>query len=174
MKIIWTVNNTADTYTQFILSVKDTLYRLALSLVGCSADAEDIVQDIYERVWRARDKVLSEPYPRAYVCRMTRNLAIDRLRARKESVDQDWGGYTDGYKEVAIRDMAQFTKLVIASLPERQRVAIEMRDVEGYEIEEIAMILECDSSSVRMNISRARKKVREEVLKALSYGDKRH
>jgi len=166
------VNSTSDTYTQFILSVKDTVFRLALSLVGSSVEAEDIVQDIYERVWRARDKVLSEPYPRAYVCRMTRNLAIDRLRARRQNVDQDWGGYTDGDREVAIKDMAQFTRQVIASLPERQRVAIEMRDVEGYEIEEIAAILESDTASVRMNISRARKRVRDEVLKALNYGEK--
>ena len=166
------MNSTSDTYTQFILSVKDTVFRLALSLVGSSVEAEDIVQDIYERVWRARDKVLSEPYPRAYVCRMTRNLAIDRLRARRQNVDQDWGGYTDGDREVAIKDMAQFTRQVIASLPERQRVAIEMRDVEGYEIEEIAAILECDTASVRMNISRARKRVRDEVFKALNYGEK--
>lgn len=73
---------------------------------------------------------------------------------------------------MAIKDMAQFTRQVIASLPERQRVAIEMRDVEGYEIEEIAAILECDTASVRMNISRARKRVRDEVLKALNYGEK--
>lgn len=166
------MNSASDRYTQFILSVKDTVFRLALSLVGSSVEAEDIVQDIYERVWRARDKVLSEPYPRAYVCRMTRNLAIDRLRARRQNVDQDWGGYTDGDREVAIKDMAQFTRQVIASLPERQQVAIEMRDVEGYEIEEIAAILECDTASVRMNISRARKRVRDEVLKALNYGEK--
>lgn len=166
------MNSASDTYIQFILSVKDTVFRLALSLMGSSVEAEDIVQDIYERVWRARDKVLSEPYPRAYVCRMTRNLAIDRLRARKQNVDQDWGGYTDGDREVAIKDMAQFTRQVIALLPERQRVAIEMRDVEGYEIEEIAAILECDTASVRMNISRARKRVRDEVLKALNYGEK--
>lgn len=166
------MNSASDTYTQFILSVKDTVFRLALSLVGSSVEAEDIVQDIYERVWRARDKVLSEPYPRAYVCRMTRNLAIDRLRARRQNVDQDWGGYTDGDREVAIKDMAQFTRQVIATLPERQRVAIEMRDVEGYEIEEIAAILECDTASVRMNISRARKRVRDEILKALNYGEK--
>ena len=166
------MNSASDRYTQFILSVKDTVFRLALSHVGSSVEAEDIVQAIYERVWRARDKVLSEPYPRAYVCRMTRNLAIDRLRVRRQNVDQDWGGYTDGDREVAIKDMAQFTRQVIASLPERQRVAIEMRDVEGYEIEEIAAILECDTASVRMNISRARKRVRDGVLKALNYGEK--
>jgi RNA polymerase sigma-70 factor (ECF subfamily) len=45
-----------------------------------------------------------------------------------------------------------------------------MRDVEGYEFEEIAQIAECDEVSVRMNLSRARKRVREELIKMMSYG----
>lgn len=166
------MSSTSDRYTQLILSVKDTIYRLALSLMGSSVEAEDVVQDIYEKVWRARDKVLSEHYPRAYVCRMTRNLAIDRLRARRVTVDQYLGESADGERDVEITDMAQYTRQVIAQLPERQRVAIEMRDIEGYEIEEIAEILDCDTASVRMNLSRARKRVREEVLKAINYGER--
>ena len=141
--------------------------------MGSSVEAEDVVQDIYEKVWRARDKVLSEYYPRAYVCRMTRNLAIDRLRARRVTVDQDLGQSADGERAVEITDMAQYTRQVIAQLPERQRVAIEMRDIEGYEIEEIAEVLGCDNTSVRMNLSRARSSVRERITKVLNYGVKR-
>lgn len=159
---------TAEQYTEFILSVKDTIYRLALSIVSSSAEAEDITQDIYERIWRARDKVLNSCYPRAYVCRMTRNLAIDRVRQRRQFTTEDNSGYVDGQSSADIKDMAQFTRLVIASLPEKQRTAIEMRDVEGYEIEEIAEVLECDTVSVRMNLSRARKRVREEILRAIN------
>lgn len=164
------MNSASERYTQFILSVKDTLFRLALSLVGSSVEAEDIVQDIYEKAWRARDAVLASSYPRAYLCRMTRNLAIDRLRMRRMSVEIADREAEDGVKDIIIKDIAQYTTHIISTLPERQRLAIQMRDVEGYELEEIAEVLECDQTSVRMNLSRARKSIREQILKAMNYG----
>lgn len=161
-----------ERYTELISEVKDSVYRMALSLVGEQAEAEDITQDIYERVWKARDKVLLEERPRAYVCRMTRNLAIDRLRQRERQASTnspviEREGIGDGSD---LRDITQRTKAVIATLPEKQRLTIHLRDVEGYEIEEIAEIMEMDATSVRMNLSRARKSVREQVLKLMNYG----
>ena len=55
-------------------------------------------------------------------------------------------------------------------LPDKQRIIIHLRDVEGYEFEEIARILESDETSVRVNLSRARKRVKEELLNAINYG----
>ncbi len=165
-----TLKTTTEQYTNLVLSAKDTLYRLALSITGSDVEAEDIVQDIYEKAWRARDAVLASHYPRAYLCRMARNLAIDRLRMRKVTVEIADREVEDGIKGVVINDIAQYTVKVISALPEKQRVAIQMRDVEGYELEEIAEVLECDQTSVRMNLSRARKSVREQILKAMNYG----
>lgn len=161
-----------ERYTELVSEVKDSVYRLALSLVGERAEAEDIAQDIYERVWKARDKVLVEDRPRAYVCRMTRNLAIDRLRQRERQASRagsevDRRGVGDGSD---LRDISERTQAIIATLPDKQRTTIHLRDVEGYEIEEIAEIMEMDVTSVRMNLSRARKSVREQILKIMSYG----
>ncbi len=166
---------TLHPYTELISELKDTIYRLALSLVGDSAEAEDITQDIYERVWRARDAVLSQSHPKAYICRMTRNLAIDHLRQRKRLGDEGEDGYRiiamdDGNRLTDTHDMAELTRRIIQQLPERQRIAIHMRDVEGYEIEEIAQTMESDPASVRMNLSRGRKAVREQLLRAMNYG----
>lgn len=170
--------NTETEYITLITELKDTLYRLARSIVLDSAEAEDIVQDLFERAWRARDSVLRSDYPRAYLCRMAHNLAIDRLRrsARQRDFSEAKGGYvgcSDGNVSVDNSDMAQLTRQLIDSLPERQRVAIHMRDVEGYEIEEIAQVLECDETSVRMNLSRARKSIREQLIKSMNYGVER-
>lgn len=161
-------------YVELVTSLRDTIYRLALSIVLDDAEAEDLLQDLYERAWRARDKVLGSEYPRAYLCRMARNLAIDRWRQRGRHGDS---GAADGAdptidldKGVDMSDMASITRQLIAGLPERQRVAMHMRDVEGYEIEEIALVLECDESSVRMNLSRARRSVREQLITYMNYG----
>ena len=71
------------------------------------------------------------------------------------------------------RDIATLTRSIISKLPEKQRLAIHLRDVEGYEIEEIGEVLGIDENSVRMNLSRARKSVRTELIKAINYGVKR-
>lgn len=170
-----TMSDTTHKYTTLISEIKDTVFRLACSLMGDSDEAKDVTQDAYERVWRARDAVLAQRYPRAYVCRIVRNLAIDRLRSKKRlhSLEEGWQSTTadnDMSPNHEIRDIAELTKKCITQLPERQRIAIHMRDIEGYEIEEIAETLECDPTSVRMNLSRARKSVREEIIKSINYG----
>lgn len=143
--------------------------------MGDDAEAEDITQDICERVWRARDAILESRYPRAYVCRMTHNMAIDRLRAKRRLVELGDEGFRrigscDGEHIVELGDVAELSRRIIASLPDKQQMAIYMRDVEGYDLGEIAEAMECDESSVRMNLSRARKAVRDKLLKAMNYG----
>lgn len=165
---------TETEYIEFVSALHDTVYRLARSIIGDDVEAEDVVQDVFERVWRARDAVLESDYPRAYVCRMARNLAIDRQRAKQRaqsfSLSERLAGVSDGEGYINTKDMATLTIKLIEQLPERQRLTIHMRDVEGYEIEEIAHILESDEASVRVNLSRARKSVREQLIKIMSYG----
>lgn len=161
-------------YIEFVNSLRDTVYRLARSIITDEVEAEDIMQDVFERVWRTRDAVLSSQYPRAYVCRMAHNLAIDRLRVKQRTqnvaVVERIEAAADGYSEITTNDIATLTRKLIAELPDKQRIAIHMRDVEGYEIDEIANLLECDEASVRVNISRARKSVREQLIKLMNYG----
>ena len=162
-------------YTEFFSEHRDTLYRLALNICGDSAEAEDIVQDLFERVWRVRDKVFNSAYPRAYICRMAHNLAIDRERTRIRrqtfSINEEVTT-TDIGTSAELSDITNITQRAIALLPEKQRIAIHLRDVEGYEIEEIAEVTESDCNSVRMNLSRARKSVREQIINAMNYGVK--
>lgn len=165
-------------YIEFISGLRDTLYRLARSIITNDAEAEDIVQDIFERVWRARDTVLGSSYPRAYVCRMAHNLAIDRqrarLRAQSIALNEQTSVISDGDRETTTRDMTSLTRKLMQQLPERQRLVIHMRDIEGYELEEIAHILDSDEASVRVNLSRARKSIREQLLKMMNYGVKQN
>ena len=78
----------------------------------------------------------------------------------------------DGDNETTTNDMATLTPKLMAELPDKQRIAIHMRDIEGYEIEEIANLLESDEASVRVNLSRARKSIREQIIKLMNYGVK--
>jgi RNA polymerase sigma-70 factor (ECF subfamily) len=106
---------------------------------------------------------------------MAHNLAVDRerTRLRRQTFAINEEVTTNDISISAeLSDITSITQRAIASLPEKQRVAIHLRDVEGYEIEEIAEVLECDSTSVRMNLSRARKSIRERIINAMNYGVK--
>lgn len=148
-----------------------------MSICGDSAEAEDVVQDVFERVWRTRDEILSHTYPKAYICRIAHNLAIDRqrtkIRQQTYAINEEVTT-NDITISAELSDIASITQQAIASLPDKQRLAIHLRDVEGYEIEEIAEVLGCDNTSVRMNLSRARKSVREELTKLINYGVKQN
>lgn len=156
--------------------LRDTLYRLARSIVLSDAEAQDVTQDLFERAWRARDAVLASAYPRAYLCRMARNLAIDYWRQRRRHRELEAQSISvnllDEERRMEASDMAALTQKIIDHLPEKQRIVVHLRDVEEYEISEIAEVMECDEVSVRMNLSRARKSVREQLLTYMSYGVK--
>lgn len=104
---------------------------------------------------------------------MAHNLAIDYQRTRQRSqsfaLDERIAG-DNGDSDTNTKNIAELTRYLIQQLPERQRLTIHMRDVEGYELEEIANILESDEASVRVNLSRARKSIREQLTKMINYG----
>jgi RNA polymerase sigma-70 factor (ECF subfamily) len=100
-------------------------------------------------------------------------MAIDRLRHRER--ERSFAiGETSGsnltHTDVDTSDMVALTKRFINLLPDKQRIIIHLRDVEGYEFEEIANILESDEASVRVNLSRARKRIKEQLINAINYG----
>lgn len=162
-------------YIEFFSKHRDTLYRLILNICGDGVEAEDIVQDVFEKFWRARDKVLQSSYPKAYICRMAHNLAVDRERTRvrhKTFTIEENTSSNSNDTLIELSDIKSITQQAIASLPEKQRLAIHLRDIEGYEIEEIAEAIGCDNVSVRMNLSRARKSIRERIINAMNYGVK--
>ena len=161
-------------FVALITGLRDMLYRLARSIVLDDAEAEDVLSDLFERAWKLRNTVLASDNPRAYICRMARNLAIDSWRRHSRrglnaSFDVD---VIDSAKAFDERDMVAITRQLIERLPERQRTVVQLRDVEGYDVSDIAHILECDESSVRMNLSRARRSVRELLLIYMNYGVK--
>ena len=104
---------------------------------------------------------------------MAHNLAIDRKRTRLRrqtfAINEEIATIDTSAE---LSDITSITQRAIASLPEKQRIAIHLRDVEGYEIEEIAEVTGCDGNSVRMNLSRARKSIRESIINAMNYGVK--
>jgi RNA polymerase sigma-70 factor (ECF subfamily) len=159
----------AGEFEKRVLSLNDKLYRLARGMLGCAAEADDAVQDVLEKLWRRRSALIGNVEAIAWIA--TKNHCIDRLRNRKTSVTvknegaEAWVPPSSDAKDTLI-----MVEKVVGTLPEKQQMAIRLRDIEGCEYHEIAEVLGIDEAATRAVLSRARKAVREHVTKIMNYG----
>jgi RNA polymerase sigma-70 factor (ECF subfamily) len=150
-----------------ILALSDKLFRLAKSILQNVDAAQDAVQDLNLKLWEKRknlDEVENMP---AFMMRAMRNLCLDLLRKNHEEIDlpaEVEFHELNPYQQVEQKDMANRVKDMIDKLPELQRTVIRMRDVEGMEIAEIAFVTTLSENAVTVNLSRARQKIREQIL----------
>jgi RNA polymerase sigma-70 factor (ECF subfamily) len=110
--------------------------------------------------------------PAGYAMQTLRNYCLDKLRTEKQTVDTSETPIADKdtpYLSVERNDAAALIRQIIAALPPLQKMIIEMRDIEGYELEEIASATGTQVSAVTVNLSRARKTVRDRFIQTNNY-----
>jgi RNA polymerase sigma-70 factor (ECF subfamily) len=152
-----------------ILPFKDKIFRLALFLLSDKAEAEDATQEVFVRLWNHKNNLSSVENIQAFVLRVTRNLCLDKLRAqtrRQEEVDSSRNNLVEEttvnpHEQTEQRNLLDFVKQQIALLPEMQRTIITLRDIEELEFDEIAEITGLNENAIKVNLSRARKKIRD-------------
>ena len=157
----------ARQFQRQILCYSDQVYRMALSILKDKSRAQDLYQDLMMRIWEKRNQLEMIENRRAFLLTSIRNMCIDRLRKEPltgeipaDAVEQ----YPDPYQLTAQSDMLRYIHHLIDGLPEMQRTIIRMKDVEELEIAEIAEILSISENAVTVNLSRARKKLREKII----------
>lgn len=152
------------------------LLRFALQILQDEEEAKDVLQDIFLKLWQKRDELVKVENLEAFVLRMIRNRCLDLIRARrtvsmevvkKHPIQEEDRSETDCLE---LADSARLVKQIIAELPDLQRIVIHLRDIEQLEYEEIAEATHLNVNAIRVNLSRARKKVRDEILKIQNYG----
>lgn len=146
----------------------DFMFRLACSILGRSDEAEDMMQDVAERILRREGSLDEVGNIDAFITRSVRNACIDRLRRRKDTTPKI--PEVPDEKSPDRWSDRQLVYRAMARLPERQRLAIHLKDIEGYSGKEIAEILETDEANVRTILSRGRKTLREIIEKEIGYG----
>ncbi|MEJ0032327.1 MAG: sigma-70 family RNA polymerase sigma factor [Bacteroidota bacterium] len=157
--------------------MKNKLFRFAFRLLGSSEEAKDVVQEVFIKVWNGRDQMASIDNMEAWCMRITRNLSLDKIRARQrkatDPIEESFDIQNDSrtpYEATENSENMQRISELIASLPEKQRQVMHLRDIEGYSYNEICEILELDMNQVKVNLFRARNAVREKFIKINAYG----
>ena len=156
-------------------ALRNKVFRFACRMLHNDEDARDITQDMSEKIWNMHKEARLSGKIEALAMTMTKNLCLDKLKHEKQKQ----------YKLQVLRDSQetafqpadydrknthQVIRELIDKLPEKQRMVIHLRDVESFSFEEIAEIMAMDVSAVRMNVSRARKTVKENLIKTMNYG----
>lgn len=153
-----------------ILPIRDKLFHIANKLLQEEEDAEDAVQEVLLKLWHSRDSLDRYDNAAAFATTVTKNHCLDKLRAKKRIDSLDDTHHLrelndNPYLQLERKNTEEVLRKIIEQLPELQQAIIRMKDMEEYEVEEIAQITGTKPDAVRVNLSRARKKVREAYIK---------
>lgn len=145
-------------FEDFIERHKTMVFRTAWRMLGSSADAEDVVQEVFLRLHGQK-----EEQGAAWIYRVTVNLCLDQIRRRKPVVEVSEALVArepDPEAQLDLKEKQTRLARMIARLPERERACLVLRDLEGLNSREVAGILECSEETVRVSIFRAKEKLR--------------
>jgi RNA polymerase sigma-70 factor (ECF subfamily) len=150
-------NNCVDAYS-------DGVYRFIVKNLGHEADAQDIVQTAFEKLWVNRTKVEPEK-AKSYLFTVAYHQMIDHIRKDKRN------NTTDNFEEVKTNinittngELKQILLKAINELNPTQRSLVLLKDYEGYSYQEIGAIMDLSESQVKVYLHRARLILREKLV----------
>lgn len=156
-------------FKRIVIKLRPSLLLVARDITGNIQDAEDVVQDVCLKIWHFRERFSEFQNVEAYGTTMVKNLSIDRVRSRKSSTDEmelmkqeSNTRLPDSLLEE--KEVHEAIHRIINTLPPLQHRILQLKDIEGYETDEIAELMGIAPEAVRNNLSRARKRVRELYL----------
>jgi RNA polymerase sigma-70 factor, ECF subfamily len=162
-------------FVNLISPFKDKLFRMAKRLLVSTEEAEDATQEVLVKLWKNNNVLSSYSSVEAFAMTMTKNYCLDQLKSKRASnlqiVHSNYSDRTASVqKQIEDKDSWSWVEKIMENLPEQQRLIIQMRDVEEYEFAEIAEIMNMNETAVRVALSRARKEIREQLVKKHNYG----
>ncbi len=168
---------TQSDFTNLVMPIKDKMYRLAKRLLVSNEEAEDATQEILLKLWRNKEKIADYKNVEAFSMTMTKNFCLDRLKSKQaQNLKIVHSNYQDNntslQKQVENKDSVDWVSKIIEELPEQQKIILQLRDIEEYDFDEIAKVVDMNPTAIRVALSRARKTIREKLTNTHRYGIK--
>jgi RNA polymerase sigma-70 factor (ECF subfamily) len=149
-------------FRQLVDRTTPTVYRVALRILSNEADACDAVQETYLRVWKKLPGLRDWSAALAWICRIGRNVALERVRSRarhaSEPLQDDAVPASEMDPEESLAQARASAKLMalLDELKEKHRIVLLLREVDGMSYQEIAAALGCSVGTVESRLHRAR------------------
>ncbi|MDP3313246.1 RNA polymerase sigma factor [Lutibacter sp.] len=162
-------------FLKTVMPFKDKVFRVAKRLLISVEEAEDATQELLFKLWKNKSKLVEYNSVEAFAMTMTKNYCFDRLKSKQAA---NLKLVHSNYKEngislqnkLELNDSVDIVHQLIENLPEQQKLIIQLRDIEEYEFDEIAKMLDMKPTAIRVSLSRARKTIKEQLLKQHKYG----
>lgn len=162
----------ATQFKNLVLPMSGKLLHFASMMLRETSEAEDAVQEVCLKLWKIRDSLDQYNNIEAFAMKVIKNWCLDRLKARKPVYVSNYDAFQshqrddhDPHKLMETADRMRLLYLILDKLPEQQRLILQLRDIEGLEFEEIEEVMDLNINAIRVNLFRARNKIREEIIK---------
>lgn len=163
---------TANEFKTRYLAYHKRLYRLAYVMTSDPHDAEDLLQDLYMKMWQVRDTLTQIDNPEAFMATVMRRMYFDRMRRGDINAETIWlGGVTEIPSEYNIeacveqRDDCEALEQFIAQLPPKEQKVIRLSVLEEKDYNEIGEITGLTQGNIRVLVMRAKNKIKEQFIK---------
>jgi len=161
---------TAGTFKEVYFALHPKLYRTGFAILKNAEDTEDIIQDLYCKLWDGREKLAAVQNPEAYCTTLLKNLCFDHLRtpvfSLTHQIDEEYDipdPSPDVETKLSYRETLSKIKSAIRRLPAKQQRILELRAFADCSSEEIEKITGESAENVRVLLSRARNTLRNKL-----------
>ena len=159
---------TKNDFCEIVRKESRKLYGVAYRMVRNQQEAEDIVQNVFIKLWGMKDSLDTVSNISMLAIKMTKNGCIDILRKWKfcnpeydeKSVDQD-NFYCSPHEQMENKEESILVMNIVNDLPPPYKEIILMREIDGLSYSEIAELNEMNINSVRVIVCRARQMIKE-------------
>ena len=154
-----------DRITNAFTTLREQMLSLAERITGNRDDAADAVQDAFVKLWQQRGRYETTSHAQGAGMMTVRTTSIDMARRNSHHADVPIDQVADPIDDMSDNNRSlayrQVRNIIDNDLTPKQRTIIDMREIQGLEFDEIANRLDMTAANVRVELSRARKRVRE-------------
>lgn len=143
------------------------IYRISFAITCDRQEAEDIVQEVYEKLWKIRETLAMVQHDEAYIISIARNMALDRYRRKLSRKSISVSSLHDLLEEesadnsIEQREMLGNVENLLATFPQPQQMAMRLRHYSDLPIPQVAEAMQLTQTNVRQLLSRARRTIKE-------------
>jgi RNA polymerase sigma factor (sigma-70 family) len=146
---------TVKEYNRSVEEYADSVYRFIRGNIKDEDRANDIIQDSYEKLWRHVAEI-DYPVVKSWLFTTAYNNMIDIIRKEKRIISLEPAHENEMSYEPQYSDLNEILNEALVRLPEQQKIAVMLRDYEGYSYKEIGEITGLSEAQVKINIYRGR------------------
>ena len=165
---------TAEEFKNNVIPFSRKLYPMIFRILKNEEETRDALQDLMVKLWSKKNDLKKCSNQTAYIITMAKNYSFDLLKKKRpETMDekQEYRILNLEAGEVNSDTIERYEKVrqVINDLPEKYKTVIQLRDIDGFSFDEIKEMTGYEVTNLRVIISRARQKVKQEIEKIYDY-----